>query len=101
MNRRQRTFLDPEKLLRACWRRIGYECIFYGPPDRENDVAQLIAQYTKSHLINECAGVGVRKSARSSSGEEGCQRRQATFFLDEIHRFNGATGYLLGMWRRG
>src|SRR6187402_2113001 len=69
--------------------------IFYGPPGTgKTTLAQLIAQYTKSHFEQvNAAGVGVKevrqildaaKERLANSGE------RTVLFLDEIHRFNRA-----------
>ena len=69
--------------------------IFYGPPGTgKTSLAQLIAQYTKSHFEQvNAAGVGVKEvraildAAKDRLGSSG---QRTVLFLDEIHRFNRA-----------
>src|SRR5687767_12024355 len=92
----QRHFLAPGKLLRRMLEADRLtSVIFYGPPGTgKTTLAQLIAQYTKSHFEQvNAAGVGV-KEVRAIL--EGAKERLANsgqrtvLFLDEIHRFNRA-----------
>src|SRR3954447_26252724 len=92
----QHHFLAPGKLLRRMLEADRLtSVIFYGPPGTgKTTLAQLIAQYTKSHFEQvNAAGVGVKevraildaaKERLANSGE------RTVLFLDEIHRFNRA-----------
>jgi putative ATPase len=92
----QQHFLGPGKLLRRMLEADRLtSVIFYGPPGTgKTTLAELIAQYTKSHFEQvNAAGVGV-KEVRALL--EGAKERLANggnrtvLFLDEIHRFNRA-----------
>jgi putative ATPase len=69
--------------------------IFYGPPGTgKTTLAQIVAQYTKSHFEQvNAAAVGVKEvraildAAKERLGHNG---RRTVLFLDEIHRFNRA-----------
>src|SRR6476646_3905518 len=92
----QQHFLGPGKLLRRMLEADRLtSVIFYGPPGTgKTTLAQLIAQYTKSHFEQvNAAGVGVKevraildaaKERLANAGE------RTVLFLDEIHRFNRA-----------
>ncbi len=92
----QRHFLGPGKLLRRMLEADRLtSVIFYGPPGTgKTTLAQLIAQYTRSHFEQvNAAGVGVKevraildaaKERLANAGE------RTVLFLDEIHRFNRA-----------
>src|SRR4051812_17987304 len=92
----QQHFLAPGKLLRRMLEADRLtSVIFYGPPGTgKTTLAQLIAQYTKSHFEQvNAAGVGVKevraildaaKERLANAGE------RTVLFLDEIHRFNRA-----------
>jgi putative ATPase len=92
----QHHFLAPGKLLRRMLEADRLtSVIFYGPPGTgKTTLAQLIAQYTKSHFEQvNAAGVGVKevraildaaKERLANAGE------RTVLFLDEIHRFNRA-----------
>src|SRR3954464_2504159 len=92
----QRHFLGPGKLLRRMLEADRLtSVIFYGPPGTgKTTLAQLIAQYTKSHFEQvNAAGVGVKEvrailEAAKERLANGGQR--TVLFLDEIHRFNRA-----------
>src|SRR4051794_11691649 len=92
----QRHFLGPGKLLRRMLEADRLtSVIFYGPPGTgKTTLAQLVAQYTKSHFEQvNAAGVGVKEvraileAAKERLGTSG---ERTVFFLDEIHRFNRA-----------
>jgi putative ATPase len=92
----QRHFLAPGKLLRRMLEADRLtSVIFYGPPGTgKTTLAQLIAEYTKSHFEQvNAAAVGVKevraildaaKERLANAGE------RTVLFLDEIHRFNRA-----------
>jgi putative ATPase len=92
----QKHFLGPGKLLRRMLEADRLtSVIFYGPPGTgKTTLAQLVAQYTKSHFEQvNAAAVGVKevraildaaKERLANSGE------RTVLFLDEIHRFNRA-----------
>src|SRR3954453_9563724 len=89
-------FLGPGKLLRRMLEADRLtSVIFYGPPGTgKTTLAQIIAQYTKSHFEQvNAAAVGVKEvraildAARERLGNSG---RRTVLFLDEIHRFNRA-----------
>ena len=89
-------FLAPGKLLRRMLEADRLtSVIFYGPPGTgKTTLAQLIAQYTKSHFEQvNAAGVGVKEvraildTAKERLGASG---ERTALFLDEIHRFNRA-----------
>src|ERR671919_402320 len=92
----QQHFLGPGKLLRRMLEadRLS-SVIFYGPPGTgKTTLAQLVAQYTRSHFEQvNAAAVGVKevraildaaKERLANAGE------RTVLFLDEIHRFNRA-----------
>src|SRR6266550_2463458 len=92
----QHHFLAPGKLLRRMLEADRLtSVIFYGPPGTgKTTLAQLIAQYTKSHFEQvNAAGVGVKEvraileAAKERLGTSG---ERTVLFLDEIHRFNRA-----------
>ena len=92
----QRHFLAPGKLLRRMLEADRLtSVIFYGPPGTgKTTLAQLIAEYTKSHFEQvNAAGVGVKEvraildAARERLATAG---ERTVLFLDEIHRFNRA-----------
>ena len=92
----QQHFLAPGKLLRRMLEADRLtSVIFYGPPGTgKTTLAQLIAQYTKSHFEQvNAAGVGVKEvraildAAKERLGNAG---ERTVLFLDEIHRFNRA-----------
>ena len=92
----QQHFLAPGKLLRRMLEADRLtSVIFYGPPGTgKTTLAQLIAQYTKSHFEQvNAAGVGVKEvraildAAKERLGNSG---ERTVLFLDEIHRFNRA-----------
>jgi len=92
----QQHFLGPGKLLRRMLEADRLtSVIFYGPPGTgKTTLAQLIAQYTKSHFEQvNAAGAGVKEvrgildAARERLGNAG---QRTVLFLDEIHRFNRA-----------
>src|SRR5688500_11418125 len=92
----QQHFLAPGKLLRRMLEADRLtSVIFYGPPRTgKTTLAQLIAQYTKSHFEQvNAAGVGVKEvrgildAAKERLGASG---ERTVLFLDEIHRFNRA-----------
>jgi putative ATPase len=92
----QHHFLGPGKLLRRMLEadRLA-SVIFYGPPGTgKTTLAQLIAQYTKSHFEQvNAAGVGVKEVRAILEGAKerlGTSGERTVFFLDEIHRFNRA-----------
>jgi putative ATPase len=89
-------FLSPGKLLRRMLEADRLtSVIFYGPPGTgKTTLAQLIAQYTKSHFEQvNAAAVGVKEvravldTAKQRLGHSG---ERTVLFLDEIHRFNRA-----------
>src|SRR6059058_4344724 len=89
-------FLGPGKLLRRMLEADRLtSVIFYGPPGTgKTTLAQLIAQYTKSHFEQvNAAAVGVKEvravldAAKERLGNSG---ERTVLFLDEIHRFNRA-----------
>jgi putative ATPase len=92
----QQHFLGPGKLLRRMLEadRLS-SVIFYGPPGTgKTTLAQLIANYSKSHFEQmNAAAVGVKEvralldEARHRLGNGG---QRTVLFLDEIHRFNRA-----------
>jgi putative ATPase len=92
----QHHFLGEGKLLRRMLEADRLtSVIFYGPPGTgKTTLAQLVAQYTRSHFEQvNAAGVGVKEvraildAARDRLGARG---ERTVFFLDEIHRFNRA-----------
>src|SRR3954468_17506060 len=92
----QRHFLGPGKLLRRMLEADRLtSVIFYGPPGTgKTTLAQLVAQYTKSHFEQvNAAAVGVKEvrsildAAKERLGNAG---ERTVLFLDEIHRFNRA-----------
>src|SRR4051812_880510 len=92
----QQHFLGPGKLLRRMLEADRLtSVIFYGPPGTgKTTLAQLIAQYTKSHFEQvNAAAVGVKEvrtildAAKERLGNSG---ERTVLFLDEIHRFNRA-----------
>src|SRR3712207_5701939 len=92
----QQHFLAPGKLLRRMLEADRLtSVIFYGPPGTgKTTLAQLIAQYTKSHFEQvNAAGVGVKEvraildAAKERLANGG---GRTALFLDEIHRFNRA-----------
>jgi putative ATPase len=92
----QQHFLAPGKLLRRMLEADRLtSVIFYGPPGTgKTTLAQLIAQYTRSHFEQvNAAGVGVKEvraildAAKERLGNSG---ERTVLFLDEIHRFNRA-----------
>ena len=92
----QQHFLGPGKLLRRMLEADRLtSVIFYGPPGTgKTTLAQLIAQYTKSHFEQvNAAGAGVKEvraildAARERLANSG---QRTVLFLDEIHRFNRA-----------
>src|SRR4051794_19959146 len=92
----QEHFLGPGKLLRRMLEADRLtSVIFYGPPGTgKTTLAQIIAQYTKSHFEQvNAAAVGVKEvraildAAKERLGHNG---RRTVLFLDEIHRFNRA-----------
>ena len=92
----QRHFLGPGKLLRRMLEADRLtSVIFYGPPGTgKTTLAQLVAQYTKSHFEQvNAAAVGVKEvraildAAKERLGTSG---ERTVLFLDEIHRFNRA-----------
>src|SRR6476620_5210989 len=92
----QEHFLGPGKLLRRMPEadRLA-SVIFYGPPGTgKTTLAQLVAQYTKSHFEQvNAAGVGVKevRAILDAAKERLANSGQRTvLFLDEIHRFNRA-----------
>ncbi|HEY7117236.1 MAG TPA: replication-associated recombination protein A [Tepidisphaeraceae bacterium] len=92
----QRHFLGPGKLLRRMLEadRLS-SVIFYGPPGTgKTTLAQLIANYSKSHFEQvNAAAVGVKevRAILETAKERLANAGQRTvLFLDEIHRFNRA-----------
>jgi putative ATPase len=92
----QQHFLGPGKLLRRMLEADRLtSVIFYGPPGTgKTTLAQLVAQYTKSHFEQvNAAAVGVKEvraildAAKERLGNAG---ERTVLFLDEIHRFNRA-----------
>jgi putative ATPase len=92
----QQHFLGPGKLLRRMLEADRLtSVIFYGPPGTgKTTLAQIVAQYTKSHFEQvNAAAVGVKEvraildAAKERLGHNG---RRTVLFLDEIHRFNRA-----------
>src|SRR3954464_12330660 len=92
----QHHFLAPGKLLRRMLEADRLtSVIFYGPPGTgKTTLAQIIAQYTKSHFEQvNAAAVGVKEvraildAAKERLGHNGLR---TVLFLDEIHRFNRA-----------
>jgi putative ATPase len=92
----QQHFLGPGKLLRRMLEADRLtSVIFYGPPGTgKTTLAQLIANYTKSHFEQvNAAAVGVKEvraileAARERLANAG---KRTVLFLDEIHRFNRA-----------
>ena len=92
----QQHFLGPGKLLRRMLEADRLtSVIFYGPPGTgKTTLAQLIAQYTKSHFDQmNAAGVwvkevrGILEAAKERLANGG---KRTVLFLDEIHRFNRA-----------
>src|SRR5215208_3050857 len=92
----QKHFLGPGKLLRRMLEADRLtSVIFYGPPGTgKTTLAQLVAQYTKSHFEQvNAAAVGVKEvrsildTAKERLGNSG---ERTVLFLDEIHRFNRA-----------
>jgi putative ATPase len=92
----QQHFLGKGKLLRRMLEADRLtSVIFYGPPGTgKTTLAQLIANYTKSHFVEvNAAAVGVKEvraiieEAKERLGSGG---QRTVLFLDEIHRFNRA-----------
>src|SRR4028118_2190659 len=92
----QQHYLGPGKLLRRMLEADRLtSVIFYGPPGTgKTTLAQLVAQYTKSHFEQvNAAAVGVKEvrsildAAKERLGNAG---ERTVLFLDEIHRFNRA-----------
>src|SRR5580704_14016691 len=92
----QQHFLGPGKLLRRMLEADRLtSIILYGPPGTgKTTLAQLIAQYTKSHFEQvNAASIGVKEvraildAAKERLGHGG---KRTVLFLDEIHRFNRA-----------
>ena len=92
----QQHFLGPGKLLRRMLEADRLtSVIFYGPPGTgKTTLAELIAQYTKSHFEQvNAAAVGVKEvrtlleAAKERLANGG---NRTVLFLDEIHRFNRA-----------
>src|SRR3954465_6774215 len=92
----QKHFLGPGKLLRRMLEADRLtSVIFYGPPGTgKTTLAQLVAQYTKSHFEQvNAAAVGVKEvrtildAAKERLANGGLR---TVLFLDEIHRFNRA-----------
>src|SRR5678815_4685034 len=90
----QQHFLGPGKLLRRMLEadRLS-SVIFYGPPGTgKTTLAQLIANYSKSHFEQvNAAAVGVKevRAILETAKERLANTGQRTvLFLDEIHRFN-------------
>ena len=92
----QQHFLGKGKLLRRMLEADRLtSLIFYGPPGTgKTTLAQLIAQYTKSHFEQvNAASVGVKevRAILDNAKERLANGGQRTvLFLDEIHRFNRA-----------
>ena len=92
----QQHFLGPGKLLRRMLEADRLmSVIFYGPPGTgKTTLAQLIAQYTKSHFEQaNASSVGVKdvRAILDAAKERLANSGQRTvLFLDEIHRFNRA-----------
>ncbi len=92
----QQHFLGPGKLLRRMLEADRLmSVIFYGPPGTgKTTLAQLIAQYTKSHFEQaNASSVGVKdvRAILDTAKERLANSGQRTvLFLDEIHRFNRA-----------
>jgi len=92
----QQHFLGPGKLLRRMLEadRLS-SVIFYGPPGTgKTTLAQLIANYSKSHFEQlNASAVGVkevRKVIDDAKERLGLHALRTVLFLDEIHRFNRA-----------
>src|SRR3954463_6907513 len=92
----QQHFLGPGKLLRRMLEADRLmSVIFYGPPGTgKTTLAEIIANYTKSHFEQvNAAAVGVKEvrgildAAKERLGNSG---QRTVLFLDEIHRFNRA-----------
>ncbi|HVT88845.1 MAG TPA: replication-associated recombination protein A [Tepidisphaeraceae bacterium] len=92
----QEHFLGQGKLLRRMLEADRLmSVIFYGPPGTgKTTLAQIIAQYTKSHFEQtNAASVGVKEvraildAAKERLANGG---KRTVLFLDEIHRFNRA-----------
>src|SRR3954469_25124037 len=92
----QQHFLGPGKLLRRMLEADRLmSVIFYGPPGTgKTTLAEIIANYTKSHFEQvNAAAVGVKEvraildAAKDRLGNGGLR---TVLFLDEIHRFNRA-----------
>src|SRR3954467_46175 len=92
----QQHFLGPGKLLRRMLEADRLtSVIFYGPPGTgKTTLAEIIANYTKSHFEQvNAAAVGVKEvraildAAKDRLGNGGLR---TGLFLDEIHRFNRA-----------
>src|SRR5262245_32150281 len=92
----QQHFLGEGKLLRRMLEADRLmSVIFYGPPGTgKTTLAQIIAQYTKSHFEQaNAASVGVKevRAILDTAKERLANSGQRTvLFLDEIHRFNRA-----------
>jgi putative ATPase len=92
----QQHFLGPGKLLRRMLEADRLmSVIFYGPPGTgKTTLAQLVAQYTKSHFEQaNASSVGVKdvRAILDTAKERLANTGQRTvLFLDEIHRFNRA-----------
>jgi len=92
----QQHFLGPGKLLRRMLEadRLS-SVIFYGPPGTgKTTLAQLIANYSKSHFEQaNAAAVGVKEVRQildAAKDRLGTTAQRTVLFLDEIHRFNRA-----------
>src|SRR5215210_3208132 len=92
----QSHFLGQGKLLRRMLEADRLtSVIFYGPPGTgKTTLAQLIAEYTRSHFEQvNAAGVGVKevRAILDAARERLANASERTvLFLDEIHRFNRA-----------
>ena len=92
----QQHFLGPGKLLRRMLEADRLtSVIFYGPPGTgKTTLAELVAQYTKSHFEQvNAAAVGVKevRAILDAAKERLANASERTaLFLDEIHRFNRA-----------
>ena len=92
----QEHFLGPGKLLRRMLEADRLtSVIFYGPPGTgKTTLAQLIAQYTKSHFEQLNAASSSVKEVRgildAAKEKLALGGNRTVLFLDEIHRFNRA-----------